>query len=415
MKKLLSLSLSLVLILSSFVTYADQVWGDAVEVLGSNHDQFIELTVKKGQTWSTPLNVYIKDSGQAATFPVSGIVQYSDSITVSKTSWSVSSYDVPDLVVASKLESQIGVYHYDVIFQASTDLDALSKSFDKISVRVNVLEDEIVNPYNEDTIAPVIIAPEDLTVEATAILTPVQIGVPVVDDPSAIISNNAPEAYPIGVTKVEWFAEDASGNIGSDEQLITIVDTTAPVFTQLPTDKTVIYEGQRTLVALENPVAFDIFPVTITNNAPENGFPIGSTTVTWEAMDSNGNSSTVQQIVKVQYKFGGILQPINADGSSIFKLGSTIPVKFKLTDAFGNPVSSAIANIYYSKITDQVVGSVLEATSTSASSVGNLFRYDLIDQQYIFNLSTKPMSKGAYNLIVKLDDGTTYTVLVSIK
>jgi hypothetical protein len=415
MKKILSLSLTLVLILSSFTSYADQVWGDAVEVLGSNHDQFIELTVKEGQSWEANLNVYIYKSGQAVVFPVSGIVQYNPSIFVSKASWSVNSYDLPDSIVASKLENKVGIYNYDVVFQANTELNALSKSFDKISIKVNVLaaDDNVSTPI--DTTAPIIVAPEDLSLEASAILTPVNLGLPVVDDATAVVTNNGLDAYPLGVTTVEWLATDASGNIGKDQQIITISDTTAPVFTQVPSNKIVLYEGQSTMVKLESPIAFDIFPVTISNNAPEIGFPVGATTVTWTALDANGNAATVQQVITVQYKFNGFLQPINLDGSSIFKLGSTIPVKFKLTDAYGNNVSSAIANIYFTKVTDQVVGSVLEATSTSASSSGNQFRYDLVDQQYIYNLSTKPMSKGSYNLIVKLDDGTTYSVLVSIK
>jgi hypothetical protein len=36
---------------------------------------------------------------------------------------------------------------------------------------------------------------------------------------------------------------------------------------------------------------------------------------------------------------GLILPPINADGSSVFKLGSTVPVKFTVCDASGNPIS----------------------------------------------------------------------------
>ena len=34
-----------------------------------------------------------------------------------------------------------------------------------------------------------------------------------------------------------------------------------------------------------------------------------------------------------------LVQPINADGSSIFKLGSTVTVKFELRNAAGAPVA----------------------------------------------------------------------------
>lgn len=411
MKKLLTLILTMVFTSSSIPSFADQVWGDAVEVLGSNHDQFIELSVAEGQTWTTNLNVYIKESGQAVVFPVTGTVIYNQQLQVSKNTWVVNSYTSPDSVIASKTEATAGTYNYDVIFQANTDLEALSKTFDKISIRVVVLAPEV--PV--DTTPPVVTAPDDITLEATDILTPVDLGTALVDDSTATLTNNSPQAFPIGTTMVQWQASDPSGNIGSDEQSVTIVDTTAPVFTELPVSKTVIYSGTTTLVDLGNPIAYDIFPVQLTNNAPANGFPVGSTLVTWQAIDANGNMTSVQQTIAVNYQFGGFLQPIDSDGSSLFKLGSTVPVKFKLTDAFGNSVPDAIANIYIAKVTDQVMGSVTEGLSTSAATSGNLFRYDSTEQQYIFNLNTKPLSKGTFIITVNLNDGTTYSVNISLK
>ena len=35
------------------------------------------------------------------------------------------------------------------------------------------------------------------------------------------------------------------------------------------------------------------------------------------------------------------LQPINVDGSSVFKLGSTVPTKFRVCDYYGNSVGAA--------------------------------------------------------------------------
>lgn len=115
------------------------------------------------------------------------------------------------------------------------------------------------------------------------------------------------------------------------------------------------------------------------------------------------------------YSFGGFLQPINTDGSSIFKLGSTIPVKFQLKDPQGNYFTTAIAKIYTAKIADGVTGTEVEAVSTSAATTGNLFRYDSTSNQYIFNLSTKSLSKGTWQIKVILDDGTQKTVIISLK
>jgi len=40
-------------------------------------------------------------------------------------------------------------------------------------------------------------------------------------------------------------------------------------------------------------------PVTVSNNAPAGGFPVGTTTVTWTAVDSRGNRATATQSVTI--------------------------------------------------------------------------------------------------------------------
>lgn len=142
---------------------------------------------------------------------------------------------------------------------------------------------------------------------------------------------------------------------------------------------------------------------------------VGTKTFTVEAADNAGNSATKIVTYHVGYTYGGILQPINADGSSIFKLGSTLPVKFQLEDANGNFVTNAGAKIYLAKISSGITGTEAEATSTSAATLGNLFRYDSTSNQYIFNIGTKSLSTGTWQLRIELDDGTSKSVKVSLK
>jgi hypothetical protein len=113
--------------------------------------------------------------------------------------------------------------------------------------------------------------------------------------------------------------------------------------------------------------------------------------------------------------YGGILQPINPDGSSIFKLGSTVAVKFALTDAQVANVGTAVATLAVAKVSNNVEGTFVEATSTSNATTGSLFRYDASGQQYIFNLATKGLTSGTYSLKITLDDGTTYTQHISLR
>jgi DNA/RNA endonuclease G (NUC1) len=112
------------------------------------------------------------------------------------------------------------------------------------------------------------------------------------------------------------------------------------------------------------------------------------------------------------YTWSGVLQPVNPNGSSIFKLGRTVPVKFQLTGASAG-ITNAVARLYVAKVTDSVVGTEEEADSTSNATEGNLFRYS--GGQYIFNLSTDGLTVGTYQLRIDLGDGVPRVVQVSLR
>jgi peptide/nickel transport system substrate-binding protein len=120
-------------------------------------------------------------------------------------------------------------------------------------------------------------------------------------------------------------------------------------------------------------------------------------------------------ISKELYTFGGILQPVNSDGSSIFKQGRTIPFKFQLFDDAGLPMSTAHATIDVVKISDNVAGEVEEDLYAFEADVGNEFRYDAQDEQYIFNLRTKILDEGTYVARISLDDGQVIEIQFSLR
>jgi hypothetical protein len=159
--------------------------------------------------------------------------------------------------------------------------------------------------------------------------------------------------------------------------------------------------------------------------------PSGAGTYTYSAhaQDKAGNSSSYgPKTYAVLYgtAFGGFLQPINSDGSSRFKLGSTIPVKFQAL-CNGVPVGNVVAKMYVVKGDNQPDPGVDEAISTAAATTGNLFRYTgAPDNQYIFNLSTKlgytnpdnstisSFSQGSWTLKIGLDDGTFRSINIQL-
>jgi len=129
------------------------------------------------------------------------------------------------------------------------------------------------------------------------------------------------------------------------------------------------------------------------------------------ATDNAGNTFTQTVTYNVGYKFSGFLPPLKVKGKQQtlqFKAGSTIPVKFQLADNNGNYISTATAQIW------------VDSNSTAGKSSGgankqNYFRYDTTSNQYIFNLSTKGLAKGSHIIIVTLNDGTTYSVKITLK
>lgn len=108
--------------------------------------------------------------------------------------------------------------------------------------------------------------------------------------------------------------------------------------------------------------------------------------------------------------FGGFVSPIK-EGAS-FKKGTAVPVKFQLKTPQGAYITTAQPALFLSF---QGRGPEIPATSLPPVQGGNLFRYDYAKNQYIFNLDTRNLSKGTWQLRVFLGDGTVKTVNVIIR
>ena len=153
-----------------------------------------------------------------------------------------------------------------------------------------------------DTTAPTIVQSIDIEYEATSIdQNIVNLGIAdAIDSVSEIIiSNDAPEFFPLGETIVTWTATDESGNSSSDVQVIKIVDTTAPTIVQ-PIE--IIADASsftNTLIELSQPEVFDFVTDVKLKNNTNGSFAFGETIVTWTATDESGNSSSVTQKITI--------------------------------------------------------------------------------------------------------------------
>ncbi len=148
-----------------------------------------------------------------------------------------------------------------------------------------------------------IAAPADIQSEATAVNSVVVLGQPAVQGGigNVEVTNDAPVAgFPVGETIVTWTATDASQSRVMAAQRVLISDTTAPTI-QAPADVTVIQSGNLTPVAVGVPFVTDLADPNsaVSNDAPAQGYPLGTTVVTWTATDASGNSASATQLVTV--------------------------------------------------------------------------------------------------------------------
>jgi hypothetical protein len=108
------------------------------------------------------------------------------------------------------------------------------------------------------------------------------------------ITNDAPATgFPVGTHTVTWNATDSTGATVSGAQTVTIIDalssTPAPLTVVVSADVTAVTTGLTTTVKLGNATTSGgTAPISMINDAPEVGFPVGTNTVTWTATDSLG-------------------------------------------------------------------------------------------------------------------------------
>jgi len=117
---------------------------------------------------------------------------------------------------------------------------------------------------------------------------------------------------------------------------------------------------------------------------------------------------------------GVILQPIDADGSSIFpKAGRTVPVKFTLCDANGNPISNPNAVFAGTggalTMLSAVRGQVPNPDENAFNDIPDVaFRYS--SGIWIFNMATSNLQQNTtYTFRINLANGQGITFVIKIK
>jgi Penicillin-Binding Protein C-terminus Family len=246
-----------------------------------------------------------------------------------------------------------------------------------------------------------------------------------------------------GIEQLSCTVTDSAGNQTTVNDFIYI-DTTGPVLSPTVTPNPVVLNGTATASAN----AFDAMSgVASQSCGPVVTSAVGTFTVTCTATDVAGNTSTATATYRVVFASGiclgepshAILQPINADGSSVFRQRSTVAVKFRVCDAAGLAIDAADVVIPPSPSThpaDCTVplpsptpttrapvlctrvptssGTVNEAVDSTTPDTN--FRFNGSGKNWIFNLGTTNLSANVlYGYYIPLKDGTIIRFSFALK
>lgn len=207
-----------------------------------------------------------------------------------------------------------------------------------------------------DDEAPVIVGlPSDITADTDAgqDFATVSWTAPTATDNApgvTLTSTHAPgDQFPVGTTSVSYTATDANSNSTTETFAVTVNDAQPPVFTSFPADieTDVDYPQTMAVASWTEPTASDNLPgVTVTQTAgPPSGssFPLGVTTITYEARDAAGSTVTDSFAVTVnQTTPGAVIFEFSGPGGGAYTVSSAdAEFNFSL-DSSGGLVSRTV-------------------------------------------------------------------------
>lgn len=114
------------------------------------------------------------------------------------------------------------------------------------------------------------------------------------------------------------------------------------------------------------------------------------------------------------YRFGGVKAPIRADGSTMRRAGSTVPVKIEVAERDGTPAREGDHRLFVAPVVDGTPGDYRPATPAGRSSRENRFR-PAGDGTWLLNWSTRGLAPGVWSLKVILDDGQEHLARIILR
>jgi len=234
-------------------------------------------------------------------------------------------------------------------------------------------------------------------------------------------NGNPPEYLP------EWFEDRWSFESATDvvvwkSQETAHIDVRMSARTGSPRTLTVTVDGQGSVST--EPGGIDCPPTCAASFAPGSSVTLAaSPAVGWIFDGWSGNvcSGTgpctivmngdlaVRATFRPSYLFQGFLEPVDNEVVNVVKAGSTIPVKWHLTDADGHPVSDPETFVALSSSPHPCGSSTATEWITEQATGESGLQY-LGDGYWQFNWKTKKTyTSSCRTMVVTLSDGSTHT------
>ncbi len=305
----------------------------------------------------------------------------------------------------------------------SADALAHEVGFDVVHVNAEFAvqasdHDPGVARFSFDTVAPVLSSPGDIVAEAAGPDgATVDFTVTAIDDVDGAVPVSCTPAsgsrFPLGATAVACSAEDSHGNRAETSFALTVVDTTPPVLAGVPDAARAFATSSRgARVSYATPGATDLVDgATAATCSPASGtrFAPGETVVTCAAADRAGNRATQSFTVVVTFSApldgSFYLAPIKPDGSAEFRVGSIIPVRFRLTGPSAG-IPDLRARLFVYRIENGELVPVLRRH--------NQYLHDFLHDRYVYPLVTLFWRPGTYLLRTELGDGVDHSIQIRL-
>jgi hypothetical protein len=262
----------------------------------------------------------------------------------------------------------------------------------------------------EDTTPPIVVAPPDMTAEATGpFVAVVSYGSATAFD--LVDGSLSPICLPLsggifalGPTTVTCSATDAAGNTGSASFTVTVVDTTAPVVTP-PPDVTAEATGPSgAAVSYGSASAIDLVDGSLPASClPASGstFALGTTTVICSATDAAGNTGSASFQVTVEDTTAPtVTVPANINATTIDPAGKVIVFSASASDLVDGSLTPACIPASGSVFPVGTTTVSCSATDAAGNTGSASFTVTIVLYQITFR---PPINGGGVYNIVKLN------------